>query len=779
MRLLTTGLLLLGLGATAPGAGAPQEDIKAALKSKDASVRLEAARSLAESGGEEAEKPLLKLLGDDDWEIVMVAAGGLERLGSERAYKPLLKLAYDGPIRAVRASAAQACATLDPEGALSALGKKLSKDTIVPACEALSRVGAAAKLSKPLKSLNKLTRHKELPVRNAAARALVATAPEEQRTELLGDLLDAEHLGVRASALEAARDLPAAGDLEALRAFCQREELRDVEERRALQALIASIDMLERNPGLELEACVGTLCGADAPRVARRGALLATRVPGFAWGSSLNLVELTAAARAHGDAGVRAGAASALVHFEAEPALAAARELFDGDGELRVRLAALSTILELRPVTTEETRTFLVEALGKASDPSLREALVVALGHKQLNDQGDAVQALIDALGDADWGVAACAAVSLGMTRSEHGVEPLAQMARGHQDWRLRGAAVVGLSKCLQYPAVEALIGTLDDAEPLVVRTAHSYLISIARGDVFPPEPGPWSSWWSENRAKIRLIDLREQRERRQKYGYGVPPQEIYKGLDVLVLESRGDHIQYVLDQLGIEHRMTSASKVGEDGVDAAGVFVSNCTGEMEVSDLERIAWFVKVGGYLCGSCWALSETIHKVMPGYVRKLETRNEIVDTVRATACDPESVYLEGVFGEHVEPIYHLEGAHVIEVLQPERVEMLIDSVECSEKWGGGNLACWFTWGHGTVLDSANHFDLQGLAQAPSLKKRQQRMAYAVDHMGASLEEIRSTYKEKFWDSNQKAAERIRDYSVFRLVTNFVRLRRIEGR
>jgi hypothetical protein len=326
---------------------------------------------------------------------------------------------------------------------------------------------------------------------------------------------------------------------------------------------------------------------------------------------------------------------------------------------------------------------------------------------------------------------------------------------------------------------VDALIETLDDQEPLVVRTAHSYLLSIALGDQLPAEVAPWREWWRENGKKVRLYDPKEREERRQKYGYAAPPREIYEGLDVLVLESRGDHIEAVLEQLGIEHRLTASNRLKADGLDAAGVFVSNCTGEMEPADLERLGWFVKVGGYLCGSCWALSETIARVAPGLVRKLETRDEIVDLVVATACEPSSQYLEGVFAEHVEPLYRLEGAHLIEVLQPERVEMLIDSVECSEKWGGGNLACWFRWGHGTVLDSANHFDLQGLVDAVGLKKREERMAYAVDHMGASLEEIRSTYKEKFWDSNQKASERIRDYSVFRLVTNFVRLRRIEGR
>jgi hypothetical protein len=162
-----------------------------------------------------------------------------------------------------------------------------------------------------------------------------------------------------------------------------------------------------------------------------------------------------------------------------------------------------------------------------------------------------------------------------------------------------------------------------------------------------------------------------------------------------------------------------------------------------------------------------------------VRKLETRDEVLDRVVATPWAKASPYLAGVFDGGVRPIYSLVGAHLVEVLEPERVEVLIDSAECAEKWGGGNLACWFAEGHGKILDSVNHFDLQGLEEAPGLKTSEDRMAYAMDHMGTTFEKIRATSQEKFWDSNPRASKEIRDLSVFKLITNFVRLRRIEGR
>ncbi|MFT7486845.1 MAG: hypothetical protein ACI9F9_002701, partial [Candidatus Paceibacteria bacterium] len=366
-----------------------------------------------------------------------------------------------------------------------------------------------------------------------------------------------------------------------------------------------------------------------------------------------------------------------------------------------------------------------------------------------------------------------------GITRSPRAPEALNALVKTSEDWRLRGAAVVGLSKCLQKDAITGVIAALEDTEPLVARTALTYLKSVNRGQSVEPSVEAWSAWWESHRDKIRLLDPKEQQKRNTKYGYAASPDVIYRDLDVLVLESRGDQIQVILGQLGIAHRMTMAGKLETDGLEASGVFISNCTGEMAPQDIERLDWFVKVGGYLCGSCWALSETIERIEPGVLSKFHTRDEVLDTVIASPCDPDSQFTAGVFGEYVQPLYRLEGAHLIDVLQPERVEMLVDSVECAEKWGSGNLACWFSSGHGTILDSTNHFHGQGLQNALGLKKPEQRMAYAMDHMGTSFERIRETAKEKYWGSNHTAAQNILDYSVFNLVTNFVRLRRLEGR
>ncbi len=774
MRFTSALLLLLPLLV---GASLASPDAVKDAKSKDPLERLAAAGELATSEHKDAEKTLRRLLGDKDWEVAQVAALSLAQAGTEKSVDELVKTACGGPVRPVRLAAAAALAAIDPATGFEGIEKQMKGDSALLACEALAIVAPALESPPTSKKLERLLESDEMHVRMAAARASVALARTD-REEVLRSLLESPFLALRGAALEAAKADPLVAQVEALIPYAEQIDLPDVLSRRSVDALASGLAAGGDEGSERAAALVTQLCGNAAAPVAQRGVQLARRLHAIGFSKAADLVVATGPAREHGEGGVRALSARLLALLDAEEAQKAALELY-GDRSTRVRVAAARAVLTRRPVTTDEGRDWALAELSSASDRELRETLVVALGHPDLGEHGGTVSALANCLADSDWGVACCAAVSLGMTRAEDGVGPLVRLASESEDWRLRGAAVVGLSESLHKEGVPAVIERLGDEEPSVARTAYAFLLSIALGDRPEATVDAWTEWWAANGDKVRLFDPKERRERREKYGYSTPPAEIYKGLDVAVLESRGDQMQVVLDRLEIEHRLTSSNRVAADGLDASGVFVANCTGEIEGGDVERLAWFVKVGGYLCGSCWALTETIGRVAPGYVSKFQTRDEVLDKVEASLCDADSPYLVGVFGDGVRPIYNLEGSHLLQVDRPEAVEMLVDSLACAERWGGGNLACWFRWGHGTILDSANHFRNQGFENVLGLKKDEERKAYAVEHMGASYEFLRETAKAKFWGSTTKAAGEVFDLSVFRLVTNFVRQRRIEGR
>ncbi|MFY9342342.1 MAG: HEAT repeat domain-containing protein, partial [Planctomycetota bacterium] len=467
-----------------------------------------------------------------------------------------------------------------------------------------------------------------------------------------------------------------------------------------------------------------------------------------------------------------AAAAKALREIGGDEALAAALAHFGKEVETRALLQTVETVTALRAPTTPEAVQWLAQIVTGQHDEVVRERAIVRLGKSGVKG---AASALVGALADRKWEIGVCAAVSLGKTDDDDAFAPLQKLLQ-HTDWKLRGAAVVGLMHWSREAAVEPLLGMLGDSHPVVARAAHEALSTMARRYDSKPDAKAWRSWWEQHKGKHDFTDREAALDKLKKYGYAVPDSEIYQGLDVLVFTSRGDHIELLLDKLKIAKRTTEKGKVLAAGAHPEAIFVSNCTGELDPTDVEPLAWFVRTGGNLFGSCWALTETIERVQTGVMTKANTRDQVLDDVRALPVQPDSPLLTGVFPPSVVPIYHLEGAHLIQVQDQERCEVLIDSPDCAERWGCGNLAAWFRCGHGVLFSSANHFDLQGLEKAIGLKTGKDRQIHAVDHMGLSFETWRQTRGDGYWNSPGKASESVPDLSAFRLLTNFVRSKRI---
>ena len=88
---------------------------------------------------------------------------------------------------------------------------------------------------------------------------------------------------------------------------------------------------------------------------------------------------------------------------------------------------------------------------------------------------------------------------------------------------------------------------------------------------------------------------------------------------------------------------------------------------------------------------------------------------------------------------------------------------------------NAGCWFTAGHGVILDSVNHFNHQGFHFATQLKTAEDRMAYAMDHMGITYSDLRDFVAKKTFDAPQRCEKEVTDESAFRFISNFVRFKR----
>lgn len=751
-----------------------REDPAKELESKDAAARLAAVRALAQDVGHaEREKLLLSVLDDEDWQVVEEAATALGQGATERSLEPLIQLALEGPVRRVRRAAAAALATLDAEEAYAGLIKKLGGKLAASASEATLALAPALDGKVSIKLFEKPLKGKEAEARVAAARATIRLAGPE-RAARLTELTEGQDHELAAAALEAAALSADPACAPVLLGLLARPHLQSVTERRVYEAFRAIARAEGGDAALTpLPELVAAAAPAQSrPRAARLIGVL-TEARGASGERALapeRALELLEPVFAAGEPAARAAAVWALGRAGSEEAFERAAALGRSDADAHVRAVALDVLLRGLGAEAPRTQELALERLGQDADAGVRELAAVALGAKGARQ---ALPALVTALEDEEWTVGVAAAVSLGKTKQAEVGSALAALYAKSEDWRRRGAAIVGLSLLRNREGVPTVITALTDAEPLVQRTAYEYLVSLA-GVRHERTPAVWEAWWAEKGERLRLEIPEEILERRKELGYAQDPSEVFKGLDVVVYEAPragGDRIEDVLAFVGIEHRLSGSGRVTADELHPDAVFVSNCTGELQEGDVERLAWFVRAGGYLFASCWAVEETVARIAPGFVRRLATKGEVLDDVVATPCR-ESAYLEGVFGADVRPIYALEGAYLIDVVDPERVEVLVDSPMCATRWGGGDLAAWFRVGHGVVLDSANHFEVQGLERGAGLKDGEERMAYAVDHMGLSYADLREVREEKFWERAQDAAEKIKDLSVFRLVMNFVR-------
>lgn len=770
-------LALLGLALVSNAQDALKD-----IKAKEPEKRVAAVAELEKLGGEAAEKALVSALIDRDWEVVERAALALATVGTKTAVPQLVKTALEAPAMRLRRAAALSLAKIDAARATEDLAKQTAGKNALRAWQALAIVasqGAGAEAETVAKNLKKSQKAKEADERLAAAGAIGALSLEEMTANLSTYLQgDAE---LACAALGAVEVRPDPSFVAVLEAQLASPNLLDVVERRIVRALVA---IARKDPAAaqvaERLAKGNELAAARAMRLAHELAAVE--------GVRASAESTLEAGATNSSAAVRAAALHAGLALKLEGVRTVAKSLLGKDPDARVRQVI---VREFRADAADDgIAGVLIARLATDSNALVREDAAVALGSSRAEA---AVQALVKALGDKEWTVAVCAAVSLGKTTMPSAVDPLISASKS-DDWRLRGAAIVGLCHVTKNEALPPILAATADREPAVALTALACAKALTKQD-FGRDSAAWLKWWGENGVRLKLWTPEEAKLRREKFGYSVPVGEVFRDLDVIVLESRGDQIQTVLEHVetglavagakgdkkdppkgGVPYRKTTAGQHRSDGLQPFGVYVSNCTGEVAPADLEAISWFVRTGGYLFGSCWSLGETIDRVYPGVVRARHLENELA-TVNAEPIAIGSPYLVGVFDGGVEPHYNLEGPHLIEVVDPERCEVLVDSPQCAGKYGVGNMTVWFRAGHGLVCDSVNHFNNQGLVNATWLKENEERQAYAVDRMALPWDQWRATASEKWWGSNGKAAERVYDRTALHLVTNFVRSKRQE--
>ncbi|HEX5135944.1 MAG TPA: HEAT repeat domain-containing protein [Planctomycetota bacterium] len=761
--------LLVLLVATALAA---EEAPGTLLQSKDVGERLAAVKTILEKGDPEAPALLEKATKDRDWEVVHRAVEALGVRGTPASIDLLVDLAVSGPTRSIRLAAARSAKQLQGQDAAAALLRKMKGDDAVRAAEALAVV-ADPVAAKDLERLAKRKGKGAEAERRAAITALAALG-DRTRASYFAEFLQDADIGVRAAAVAALAATKDTGAIAPLRDGLGDEAMLDVMQRRYLYAIRALLagepDAARRNLAADLVISSFGMGGSAkaAERVARLlGILGDKRAPVGPVDAYQKL--LISSGLSHGSVEVRRASAHALGLLGLEDSYDRLAAVAASDTDANVRFHALRAAVAVKGDGAEA---LLLGRLANDADAGVREEAAVILGKRRL---ANGLPPLVAALADKQWEVSVAAAVSLGKIRDPRALKALVALLE-EKDWRRRAGAVVGLGWIRQKEAIPHLIDMTRDKELGVARTAVEFLRTIS-GEKLDENVKSWRTWWDKWEPNFSFRDRDAEAREAKKYGYAVQPGKVYEDLDIVVLVTRkgGDNIQDLLTMYGIQHNRVLAGSVLKYGLQPLALFVANCPGEIVDKDVEAIQFYVHAGGYLFSSCWALTHTVERCFPNIVRKYENRRQIVDIVEAEPVPGDSPLTEGVFTAGCQPYYILEGSHLVEVLDPERFEVLIDSPDTATRWGEGNLAGWFAIGHGLVLDSANHFDLQGMTQV-RLSDEKDRMAFAVDRLGYDYDELRKLRDEGVFLKQPTAVKRTRDLTIFRFITTFVRQKRL---
>ena len=204
-----------------------------------------------------------------------------------------------------------------------------------------------------------------------------------------------------------------------------------------------------------------------------------------------------------------------------------------------------------------------------------------------------------------------------------------------------------------------------------------------------------------------------------------------------IVVEGAHDRAQEVLGALGVTYQSVSAAELcGIDLPLDKPVFI-NCAGTLNRPDVERLRSFVRTGGTLVTTDWALTNFVQHTFPGFV-EYNGRSTGDDVVTVELTEVGKALLPDTVGANDEPRWWLESAsHPIRVLDRDNVEVLIRSDEMRKKYGEDAIVVRFKYGEGVVYHMVSHIYLQ---RAEDRNARQQQNASEfVKAKGTALGEV----------------------------------------
>lgn len=206
----------------------------------------------------------------------------------------------------------------------------------------------------------------------------------------------------------------------------------------------------------------------------------------------------------------------------------------------------------------------------------------------------------------------------------------------------------------------------------------------------------------------------------------------------IIIVAGSYDKIELVLDLIKVPYILVQPNDVNQINLRPDQILIINCPGNIDDKGLQKIEKFVKKGGFLFTTDWALLNVLEKIFPEYV-KYNQRPTGDDCVSVEVVDKSNKFLEGLFQADADPIWWLESSsYPIMIINKEKVKVLIASKEMEKKYGEAPIVITFSYGDGgTILHMTSHYYLQR-AELRTSRHKSSAAKYVMDEMGFTEEE-----------------------------------------
>lgn len=201
------------------------------------------------------------------------------------------------------------------------------------------------------------------------------------------------------------------------------------------------------------------------------------------------------------------------------------------------------------------------------------------------------------------------------------------------------------------------------------------------------------------------------------------------KDSDIIVIAGQYDHGQVVFEMTEIPFTVISPTDFDKLELRDDQILFINCPGVLTNQGIRKAVTFVEEGGLLVTTDWALKNVLEIGFPNYVRynKNPTGD---DVVRVEFIDSNDKFLDGLIDKESDPVWWLEGSsYPIEVLDKEKVKVLVKSKEMKEKYGESAIVVTFEFGEGKVYHLTSHFYLQR-TETRTKRHKKSSMDYATE-------------------------------------------------